>query len=546
MRHAARALVAVLLVGSPRVAAAADAPRPAARPPRVLLTAAQTPVRDQGSRGTCSAFGAVAGLEAACKRAGLGDLDLSEEFLAYGGKLMWVEVRWPSAARLPADAPENALAASTGSTGTFLVEMLEGGFAVPTEADLPYRAGYAGTLDGHEDLADPWWRVAWNVDLWNLDPSRLPPATLAAPRFYRVADYRWVYLGRRETDPTYAAQLEEVLASGHEIVWDVAVREGERAPVWHHDPARPPRTAHAMLVVGYDRTSPDPRDHHFVVKNSWGPTAHPDGLTRVGYDYLRHGLAALWIAGVEAPAPWPEARFVGRWDLSLDGAPAVLAWNRVPGVLQRGLDETRALHPEDPALVDRRVGNLYPLATPRPLARVNGEVAGTTARLHFDPDGPLLRYDERRGRTADLRLHARSGATLSGTFTDAAGRRRPCYATRGPRRARPGAAAVARAGALRGAFELDVDGAPGRLRLHDDGTADLTLEAFGFARRVPWGEDPADPRGLVLASERPLGGTFTLRLGLLGAEPGVLVGTATVTEPDGRAATLGAVAGAVP
>src|SRR5438874_1814263 len=83
-------------------------------------------------------------------------------------------------------------------------------------------------------------------------------AAIAAPRFHRVADYRWIYLGRREEDPTYADTFEEVLASGHEIVWDVLVRGGESAPVWRYDLARVPSVPHCMLVVGYDRSSRDP------------------------------------------------------------------------------------------------------------------------------------------------------------------------------------------------------------------------------------------------------------------------------------------------
>src|SRR5437868_4770646 len=84
------------------------------------------------------------------------------------------------------------VAAAGGSTGTFLVEMLWNGFAVPEESVLPYRDTYAGTLEGHESLDDAWWKVAWNVDAWNHDPARESRAALAAPRFHRVADYRWI------------------------------------------------------------------------------------------------------------------------------------------------------------------------------------------------------------------------------------------------------------------------------------------------------------------------------------------------------------------
>lgn len=538
-----RTLLALLLACAAPAAGrvAADPPSRAARPPRVDLSASQTPLRQQGARGTCSAFGAVAGLEAAYKRQGYGDLDLSEEFVAFAGKAMWVDVQWNRVARRGTDVPENYLGAATGSTGTFLVEMLAGGFATPTEADLPYRASYAGTLDGHERLDDPWWRVAWNVDLWNLDPARLPRATLAAPRWYRVADYRWIYLGRREDDPTQAERFEEVLASGHEIVWDVAVREGERAPIWRHDPARPPRTAHAMLVVGYDRSSRDPRDHHFLVKNSWGPTTHPGGLTWIAYDFLKYGLGANYVVDVAAPAPWPEARFVGRYALSLDGKPAILALNRVPGILQKALDETRQLHADEPVLVDRRAGNLYPEASVRPVLRVNGEFAGATARLWFDPATPMLRYDERRGRTLDVRLLGLDPTVFVGTFETERGVRRPCYGRLAGRLGAGDAPRERAVGDLVGPWRLVVDGAEGSL---DFGSAPdagasgaaggreigLRLPSLGLDRRVRMAAREGDPTTLEVREELPAGGALLLALSLLAREDGVLVGEARLPD----------------
>ena len=47
---------------------------------RVDLRANQTPLRDQGNRGTCTSFGAIAALEAAYKKAGYGNLDFSGRF----------------------------------------------------------------------------------------------------------------------------------------------------------------------------------------------------------------------------------------------------------------------------------------------------------------------------------------------------------------------------------------------------------------------------------------------------------------------------------
>ncbi len=531
---------ALVFATSGHPSSSADPAGAPVRPAHVTLASAQTPLKRQGARGTCTAFGAVAALEAAYRRRGLGELDLSEEFLAYFGKAMWIETQWSRAASHGTDVPENSVAAATGSTGTFLVEMLWNGFAIPTERDLPYRDSYAGTLDGHESIDDPWWKVTWNVDLWNHDRTRVPRAALAAPAFHRVADYRWIYLHRRPEDSTYAERFEEILAGGHEIVWDCFVRNGETDAIWRYDAARAPTVGHCMLIVGYDRSSRDPLDHHFLVKNSWGPTTHADGLTRVSYDFLRYGAAANVVLDVTTPAPWAEARFVGRWHLSLDGKPSLLAWNRVPGVLQRGLDETRAIHPDEPVLVDRRVGNLYPEATVRPVLRVNGEVRGSTARLWFDPETPRLRYDERRGRTLDVRLLDGDPTVFVGRAIDAAGVSRPCYGRLDGALGRAGPPRERSAADLAGSWRLVVDGAEGRLdfgvraeRERSPRSARLVLERFGFDRPAGLASDASNVRVVSLTDELPLGGRFTLTLELLGSEDGVLVGEARVAPADG-------------
>lgn len=62
-------------------------------PPRVDLRSAQTPVRSQGAQGSCFIHGNVAAMEAAYKRQGYGDLDLSEEFSYYLGPLLWLKTK---------------------------------------------------------------------------------------------------------------------------------------------------------------------------------------------------------------------------------------------------------------------------------------------------------------------------------------------------------------------------------------------------------------------------------------------------------------------
>src|SRR5260221_6169971 len=65
----------------------------AQRPTEFSLGDDQTSIKDQLERGTCYVYAAVAALEAAYKRAGCGELDLSEEFGNDAIRTLWLEPR---------------------------------------------------------------------------------------------------------------------------------------------------------------------------------------------------------------------------------------------------------------------------------------------------------------------------------------------------------------------------------------------------------------------------------------------------------------------
>ncbi|MCS7219567.1 MAG: hypothetical protein NZ846_11485, partial [Thermus sp.] len=67
-----------------------QAAKPLSLPPLVDLRDHQTPIRNQGVRGTCAAFAAVAVLEAAYKRDRGMDLNLSEQYVHQVNKMAWL------------------------------------------------------------------------------------------------------------------------------------------------------------------------------------------------------------------------------------------------------------------------------------------------------------------------------------------------------------------------------------------------------------------------------------------------------------------------
>lgn len=101
--------------------------------------------------------------------------------------------------------------------------------------------------------------------------------------------------------------LECLLLHKHPVVFVTAVGWGTKAANGAYDvrldsngtgdkPFRVKDGAHAMLLIGYDRTS-EPR--YFIFKNSLGTSDSPDGLTKLTYDYIRaHALFGFFFEEV--------------------------------------------------------------------------------------------------------------------------------------------------------------------------------------------------------------------------------------------------------
>ena len=374
------------------------------RPAFVDLRDQQTPIRNQGGRGTCFVHSVTAAMEAALKRAGYGDLDLSEDAFTYFIKTFWLE----SSAGKPARAAENQVGGTDGGSAVENMAYMVGGLAVPEES--------AGWADGHNyKLPFPWdnthWTSQFNVNSWNLSPRQLQPETLRARRYFAVTSYREL------PDATDAAAIEVALAGGHEVTWGFHFC-GKRPnnAIWTYDgPPKPDDLGHWMLIVGYDRR--DPRNPYFIVKNSWGPTQVPGakGYTYLTYEYLtKYGTEAAYITGVTQRS-WPELRFIGRWSLHFDGFEGILDISHVPGVFQGVLnqkgDRTR----------DRRVGLFFDKNDPKRAFRVNGSMKGNRIDFYIDGKNPNARCDQLGGRHFTYYLSAGDRDMMAGSHRDANG-----------------------------------------------------------------------------------------------------------------------------
>jgi len=377
-----RVIAALVLLGSSLgICSAHD------RPASVDLSAYQTPIRNQGAQHTCIVFSAIAALEAAYLHAGYGQLDLSEAMLNHFGKMMWLEPNWATTIAKGEDGRESQVGAFGGGSGAQYLQELASGLRTTVETAMPYHpSGF-----NHNEfpaLANSWDSTFWTqrrADDFNLDPRALPRAALTQPFYYSVRQFRTI--SGNEPDA-----IESALAGGHEVVWDFRV-SGKLSPrgaaIWQpcNESSRcDSKGAHAMLIIGYDRTDPDPAKHAFLVKNSWGRTAWPDGYTRVSYAYLRaYGLRGAFITEIEPPRPWPELAFIGRWSLKVGDLDGTLDIYHVPGVSQWLIQQYHGVGP------DRRVGVFYDSAG-KPF-RVNGYIFPDRLEIYIDPREPNAHWD---------------------------------------------------------------------------------------------------------------------------------------------------------
>jgi hypothetical protein len=313
--------------------AALSTPAIARTPDVVSLERFQTDYRNQGDRGSCYAFATCAAIEAAYKRKYGLDLHLSEQYAFHINKAFEL---YDSYVTDPSAAHENNSSCWGFQGCSDLVGKLAT-CAIPEATAAPYLSGSqmtalkkatpaCGALDQHSSQEQ--------LDAFEFLEGHIPTAARHAAR-YRVAS--WSTL----PDNPSISQVENVLASGHEVVAGLQLKEG----------------GHVVLLIGYDRLK-----RQWLVKNSWG-----EGKPRT-WSYDTKITDAAYVTDVVPPNAPPQkaAWWIGRWHMNHDGHDGELVIRRTVNFRQ----------PKGPT----KLGNYY--AGGKRLD-VNGMVSENGQALHF-------------------------------------------------------------------------------------------------------------------------------------------------------------------
>jgi Papain family cysteine protease len=226
----------------------------------------QTPIRDQGGRGTCTAFASVAGIESWEKCHKSVDLNLSEQH-AYEITLQQV----------------GSTCSQDAGTVTYYTAKYLTDHHICTEADWAYQMNLAGCTDTIPQKCS-------NDTRYGFTDTQI----ILGTAFGGVA-------GQSANDTDY---LENFLYNGYDIVYGLYVAGNE----WNNGTAEtgvvdvqqqnggpaPAYGGHAMLLVGYNKV-----DRYFIFKNSWNTSHGHAGYFYLSYDYITtYGKYGYVVKGI--------------------------------------------------------------------------------------------------------------------------------------------------------------------------------------------------------------------------------------------------------
>lgn len=430
--------------------------RPLALPPSADLRTNQTPIRNQGGRGTCTSFAVAALLEAAYKRLHRLELDLSEEWINGAQKMGVLLSTGVPGAPIALPLRETGLYIYSGGGVTWGLDHLLR-YGAPTEDRWPYNnAPFIDKPDDPEDTPRvPWYgpiterqdyldtynltRQTWTVQTLDGDRELARRYSVDIEPFPNNARQRAIY-GPSHVVYAPRDQLTNLdwyktqLSEGREIAFGALLkgqRIGDRIVERIVDGVWLPGTddwgGHAMLMVGYN----DAR-RSFLVKNSWGRNtrrqgepagADPDadGFIEMSYDWVTGGLVyeAAVVRSVRPPDGPSPAFPIGKWSLNLDGLlNRELSIYHLPKTVPSAVLRERFTDAPTGA-VDRRLGTLHVPGAPG--FRVNGETVPALrfARFWLLPSSasePWRNLAERVAGTAEFRaFFFRNGRLATGS-----------------------------------------------------------------------------------------------------------------------------------
>lgn len=348
----------------------------------------QTPVRNQvpvpgkDDRGSCTCFGTLAAIEAAYKKAGYGNLDLSEEFATIMYKALYMHPIWSD--NIHANYRENQFG---GTQGGGSLQWFPTGFKVPLESDVPYRS---------INYVPPNWDTLSQIETNAFNNTLFTRNVIKAPAYYGARDIV-VLTAAQLHDPS---AYERILSLGYEISI-------------HKD-------GHNTLLVGFDKRNP--LDKRLFIKDSYGPNGG-DCTIHCGtqpYSEINDIALAEYVLEVTPPSPFPELAFLGSWRMSVDGSLGTLTVYHIPGIgnLETDLD----LRYTGRRIQEKRIG-IYIDYLGR-IFRVNGTITGNTIEMYIDPVKQNLEWTELIGRHYSYVLTPATDV-MTGVLVEPSGVRRP-------------------------------------------------------------------------------------------------------------------------
>lgn len=242
-------------------------------PPVVDHRPNQSPIKYQGTRGTCVAHASTALIESYVNIPN----DLSEQYAHYKFNEFL-------------GRPHN----------------IDSGLKT-TEAPK-----YLSRADGRICLEKDWPCIPHQATINQLisDGTYGPPAAAQSNQTYGITSVYKIIPDEGLTGESIRniRYLEALLHKGHNIVigvypsWNDKDNDGVLDPVLAGPGGKPiKKGGHAMLVVGYDRPS-----QYFIVKNSWGPDWGHEGYGYLHYNFIRlYAKYGYVIGGVIPPTAPP-------------------------------------------------------------------------------------------------------------------------------------------------------------------------------------------------------------------------------------------------